>query len=190
MDKKNNIAKSKYKLIILDRDGVINQNKTGYVKTVDEWIPIPNSLEAIAKAYKHGYKFAVATNQSGIARKYYTFDDLTQMHNKMNKLLSGLGAKFEYIAYCPHLPELKCPCRKPEPGLIKEIHEHTQIPYNEIIMIGDRLKDLRAAITMGADAALVLTGQGKNELKEHPELKTNGTKIYDNLEQCLNNLLY
>ena len=187
MDKKKN---SKYKLIILDRDGVINQNKNGYVKTVNEWIPIPNSIEAIAKAYKNGYKFAVATNQSGIARKYYTLNDLTQMHNKMNMLLKNMKAKFEYIAYCPHLPELKCPCRKPEPGLIKEIHEHTKVPYNKMLMIGDRKKDLQAAITMGADAALVLTGLGETELKENPELKTNGTKIYDNLEQCLNNLLY
>ena len=79
--------KSTYKLIILDRDGVINQNETGYIKRAEEWIPIPNSLEAIAKAYKNGYKFAVATNQSGIARKYYSLADLSQMHKKMNMLL-------------------------------------------------------------------------------------------------------
>ena len=101
--------KSTYKLIFLDRDGVINQNETGYIKRVEEWIPIPNSLEAIAKAYKNGYKFAVATNQSGIARKYYSLADLSKMHKKMNMLLENLGGKFEYIAYCPHLPELRYP---------------------------------------------------------------------------------
>ena len=184
------MSKLKYELIILDRDGVINQNTTGYVKSVEEWTPEKNSLEAIAKAYKYGYKFAVATNQSGIARKYYTLEDLTQMHDKMNKMLSDLGAKFEYIAYCPHLPELKCPCRKPAPGMIKEIQEHLNLPFDKMIIIGDRLKDLQAGESVGTDSALVLTGQGQDELDNHPEIKTNGTRIYDNLAQCLDDLLY
>ena len=112
------------------------------------------------------------------------------MHNKMNKMLADLGAKFEYIAYCPHLPELKCPCRKPAPGMIKEIQEHTGIAFNKMIMIGDRLKDLEAGRSVGTDSALVLTGQGQGELDTHPEIKTNGTKIYDNLAKCLDDLLY
>ena len=179
----------RYDLIILDRDGVINQNAIGYVKSVDEWIPIPGSLEIIAKAYKLGYKFAVATNQSGIAKKYYALDDLKQMHLKMNTLLNNLGAKFEHISYCSHHPDLKCSCRKPEPGMIIEIHKHTNIPFNKMIMIGDRLKDLIAGETVGTDSALVLTGQGQDELKQHPELRTNGTKIYNNLKECLESLL-
>ena len=184
------MTKLKYELIILDRDGVINHNITGYVKNVDDWIPEEGSLEAIAKAYKQGYRFAVATNQSGIARKYYTLEDLTQMHDKMNKMLAALGAKFEYIAYCPHLPELKCPCRKPAPGMIKEIQEHTGIAFNKMIMIGDRIKDLQAGETVGTDSALVLSGQGQGELDKHPEIKNDGTKIFKNLEHCLNELLY
>ena len=107
------------KLVILDRDGVINQNSRGYIKSADEWVPIPGSLEAIAKFYKQGIKFAVATNQSGIARKYYSLKDLNQMHQKMSTLLANLGAKFEYIAFCQHHPDENCNCRKPNPGMFR-----------------------------------------------------------------------
>ena len=143
----------------------------------------------MAKAYKNGTMFAVATNQSGIARGLYTHEDMRKMHAKMNKLLADLGAKFEYIAYCDHLPESKCSCRKPAPGMINKIQEHTKIPFENIIMIGDRIKDLQAGNNVGTQFALVLTGQGEDTLLEHPELKTNGTPIYKNLSMCLEEIL-
>ena len=121
MNKKTtNLDKSKIKLLILDRDGVINQDSMGYIKSVDEWFPIEGSLEAVAKAYKLGKKFAVATNQSGIARGLYSHKDMQQMHEKMNSILQGFGGYFEYIAYCDHHPDKKCKCRKPESGMIKK----------------------------------------------------------------------
>ena len=179
---------NKLKLVILDRDGVINQNVRGYIKSAHEWIPLPGSLEAIAKFYKQGIRFAVATNQSGIARKYYKLTDLHQMHQKMNNLLENLGAKFEYIAFCQHHPDENCNCRKPNPGMLEQIYEHTKIKPKNSIMIGDRIKDLQAGLTMGADAALVLTGQGQQAIIENPQLKTNGTKIYPDLAACLEGL--
>ena len=181
--------KTPIKLVILDRDGVINQDSHGYVKSVSEWFPIEGSLEAVAKAYKNGTKFAVATNQSGIARKFYSHEDMAQMHAKMNNILSDLGAKFEYIAYCDHHPDEKCSCRKPESGMIKDIQKHTGVPFENILMIGDRLKDLQAGRRVGTQSALVLTGQGEQTLIESPELKTNGTLIYKDLASCLANLL-
>jgi D-glycero-D-manno-heptose 1,7-bisphosphate phosphatase len=177
------------KLVILDRDGVINHDSKGYVKSVSEWHHIEGGLEAVAKAYKSGIKFAVATNQSGIARGLYTHEDMRQMHEKMNSILHKLGGKFEYIAYCDHLPELKCSCRKPEPGMIKKIQEHTKIPFENMIMIGDRLKDLQSGNKVGTQYALVLTGQGEDTLLEHPELKTNGTPIYKDLAAALEEIL-
>ena len=155
------------KLIILDRDGVINEDRDDYVKSAEEWVPIPNSLEAIALLSQAGYILTIATNQSGIARGFYPLSELHAMHQKMIDLLKPLGGKIDGIFFCPHVDEDQCSCRKPKPGLMHEIANRyhkdraTQdLPLNNIPIVGDSLRDLVAGTKLGASPHLVLTGKG------------------------------
>lgn len=157
----NSLTKSPTKLIILDRDGVINEDSDAYVKSVDEWLPIPSSAQAIARLCKAGYQVAVATNQSGLARGYFSVDDLNAMHEKMIKLVEAEGGKFAHIAYCPHGPDDNCDCRKPLPGLIHQIEKALNVSAKGCYMVGDSLRDLQAGQAAGMKAALVLTGKGE-----------------------------
>ena len=161
------------RLVILDRDGVINSDDKGYVKSPDEWQPIPGSLEAIAAMQVSGLKLAVATNQSGIARNFYTEQDLMAIHNKMEQLLEQLGAKIDVIAFCPHGPDDGCTCRKPKPGMLRQISRDLGIAADESIFIGDSLKDIEAAIAHGCRPILVQTGNGLHtaELLKQQQLK-------------------
>ena len=152
------------KLIVLDRDGVINQDSDAYIKSVDEWIPLEGSIEAMAMLTKAGYQIAIATNQSGIARGYFTLDTLNDMHRKMNKLATEAGAKINYIAYCPHVSEDSCDCRKPLPGLIHQIETALNVSAKDCYMVGDSLRDLQAGSAAGLKPILVLTGKGQRTL--------------------------
>jgi D-glycero-D-manno-heptose 1,7-bisphosphate phosphatase len=180
------------KLIILDRDGVINQDRDDYVKSIDEWVPLPGSLEAIALLNQAGYQIAVATNQSGLSRGYFTIHDLHAMHNKMDKLLQPLGGHIDSIFFCPHLDSHGCDCRKPAPGLMKEIAlrykktDSTQ-PLLGVPIVGDSLRDLQAGIALGATPHLVLTGKGHKTLANGklPE----DTKIHADLLAFAHSLL-
>lgn len=166
-------------LIILDRDGVINQDSDNYIKSVDEFIPIPGSLEAIAQLCKAGYSVMVATNQSGIARQYFTIETLEAMHEKLQSLLAPLGGMITKFYYCPHGPDDHCDCRKPKPGMIEQIaHDFnlaegslqaegsTQIKtlLSNVYVIGDSLRDLEAGRAAGAQVALVKSGKGMRSL--------------------------
>ncbi|GAA6136083.1 D-glycero-beta-D-manno-heptose 1,7-bisphosphate 7-phosphatase [Oceaniserpentilla sp. 4NH20-0058] len=159
------------KLIILDRDGVINYDSDDYIKTVDEWQPLPGSMEAIGKLTQAGYTIAVATNQSGIARGYFSVDTLNAMHEKMIKLAAEHGGKFAHIAYCPHGPDDHCDCRKPLPGLIHQIESALNVSAKDCYMVGDSYRDLEAGIAAGMKPVLVRTGKGKRTIEKHPELK-------------------
>lgn len=152
------------KLVILDRDGVINEDSEAYVKSADEWEPIPGSLEAIARLTQSGYRVVVATNQSGIARGYFDLETLHAMHEKMDRLLSPLGGKVEAVFFCPHGPEAGCDCRKPKPGLLREIAERYRVDLAETYAVGDSPRDVEAALAAGARPALVLTGKGRRAL--------------------------
>lgn len=138
------------KLIILDRDGVINYDSDDYIKTPDEWIPIPGSLEAIAQIKHAGFRVAIASNQSGIGRGYYTEETLTAIHQKMQNALMQLGCQIDFIQYCPHLPSAHCTCRKPQPGLLLKIAEYFQCDITGIPFIGDSMTDMEAAIAVNA----------------------------------------
>ena len=155
------------KLIILDRDGVINHDSDHYIKSAEEWIPIDGSLEAIARLNHCGYHVAIATNQSGIARGYYDLTTLEAMHTKMQQLLKELDATVSYIAFCPHGPDDGCTCRKPKAGMLLEIADHFLISPEEITFVGDTLSDMKAAENAGMNFALVKTGKGKKTLEEN-----------------------
>jgi len=183
---------SSSKLIILDRDGVINEDSDDYVKSVDEWIPLPGSLEAIALLNQAGYQIAIATNQSGLSRGYFTINDLHAMHSKMDALLKPLGGRIDSIFFCPHQDSHQCDCRKPAPGMMKEIAlRYKKIdsiqPLAGVPIVGDSLRDLQAGVALGATPHLVLTGKGEKTLAKGnlPE----GTQIHADLLAFANTLL-
>lgn len=165
------MSSSANKFIILDRDGVINYDSDNYIKTVDEWIPLPGSMKAIGKLTQAGYKIAVATNQSGISRGYFSVETLNAMHDKMTKLAAQHGGKFDYIAYCPHGPDDDCDCRKPLPGLIHQIESALNISAKDCYMVGDSLRDLEAGVAAGMKPVLVKTGKGERTIEKGFELK-------------------
>lgn len=158
------------KLIILDRDGVINYDSPDFIKSPDEWIPIPGSLEAISQLTQAGFTIVVATNQSGVARGLYNEAMLASIHTKMQAAVTKLGGRIEHIFYCPHSPEDNCDCRKPKTGLFKQITAALQTPLAGVPAIGDTLRDIQAAQAMGCEAILVETGQGKETLAANPHL--------------------
>jgi D-glycero-D-manno-heptose 1,7-bisphosphate phosphatase len=168
------------KLIVLDRDGVINEDSDAYIKSAEEWVPIPGSLEAIARVYHAGYRVLVASNQSGLGRGLFTIEDLNAMHRKLARELAVLGAQIEAVFFCPHTPEDRCACRKPEPGLLREIAERLQVDLEGVPCVGDALRDIEAAQRAGAAPILVLTGKGRATLERHPT-KLTGVPVYDNL---------
>ena len=147
------------KLIILDRDGVINQDRDDFVKSADEWIPIAGSMDAIAFLTEAGYTVAVATNQSGIGRKYFTMQELTEMHNKMHRLAQQAGGVIDGIWFCPHTAADGCDCRKPAPGLFIEIGKRLGVPLAQVLAAGDSVRDAQAAAAAGCAPHLILSGQ-------------------------------
>ena len=156
--------------IILDRDGVINFESKDYIKTPEEWLPIPGSLEAIALLSQAGYTIAVATNQSGVGRGLYTDADLMVIHQKMLSSIKALGGQGDKVFYCPHLPDDQCCCRKPGIGLFEQIADYYQLDLRGIIAIGDSLRDIKAALKVGCQPILVLTGNGEQTLLNNREL--------------------
>ena len=157
------------KLIILDRDGVINHDSDLYIKSPEEWKPIPGSLEAIARLNQWGYRVVVATNQSGIGRGLFEMDTLNAIHDKMMKAVAQVGGRIDAVFFCPHTNQDKCDCRKPKPGMFKEIAARYNAELEGIPAIGDSLRDLQAAESVGAQPMLVLTGKGK-KTESDPEL--------------------
>lgn len=154
------------KLVILDRDGVINQDSVTFIKNPNEWIPLPGSLEAIALLNQHGYRVAVATNQSGIARGYFDMATLNAIHDKMHKALAQVGGRVDALFYCPHAAEDGCSCRKPKTGMIEEIGRRFNIELSRVAGVGDALRDLQAFASAGCQPLLVRTGKGEQTLAE------------------------
>ena len=152
------------KLIILDRDGVINEDSDDYIKSPQEWIPIQGSLDAISQLNHAGYRVVVVTNQSGIGRGFYDIDTLNQMHRKMYQLLSDHGGYIDAVFYCPHKPEDNCDCRKPKTGLLDSIAERYTITLTDVPYVGDSIVDIKAAEAVGAKPFLVKTGKGERTL--------------------------
>lgn len=175
------------KLVILDRDGVINHDSDDFIKSVDEWIPLPGSLEAMTRLTQAGWTVTVATNQSGLARGLYDEATLEAMHAKMRDLLAALGGRVDYLAYCPHGPNDESTCRKPLPGMYNDIAAHFGCTLNDVPVIGDSLRDLQAAVAVQARPILVRTGKGEHTLAAGglPE----ATPVFDDLAAAVNALL-
>ena len=153
------------KLVVLDRDGVINSDSDQYIKSPQEWKPIAGSLEAIARFTQAGFQVAVATNQSGVARGLFDMATLNAMHDKMHKAVNQLGGRIDAVFFCPHAADAGCACRKPKPGMLLEIAARFNIALSGVAVIGDSLRDLQAASAAGARPVLVRTGKGEMTLK-------------------------
>jgi len=176
------------KLIILDRDGVINHDSEQFIKSPEEWQPIPGSLEAIARLNQDGYRVVVATNQSGIGRGLFDMTMLNAIHDKMHKACALVGARIDAVFFCPHGAESKCRCRKPEPGMLEEIAARYSLgSLKGVPAVGDSLRDLLPAAALGAQTFLVLTGKGLKTQAEGglPE----GTQVYPDLAAAVATLV-
>lgn len=167
------------KLVILDRDGVINFDSDQYIKSPEEWTPIPGSLEAIARLTQAGFRVVVATNQSGLGRGLFDMAALNAMHNKMHKAVSQIGGRIDAVFFCPHAQDAGCDCRKPLPGMLLEIGERFNVALAGVPAIGDSLRDLQAASGAGARPVLVLTGKGEQTRKAGG--LPAGTEIHEDL---------
>jgi D-glycero-D-manno-heptose 1,7-bisphosphate phosphatase len=152
------------KLVILDRDGVINHDSPEFIKSPAEWIPIPGSLEAIARLNQAGYRVVVASNQSGIARELFDMTTLNAIHQKMHAAAQLVGADIDAIFFCPHAAIDNCDCRKPKPGMYEEIAKRFKVSLKGVPTVGDSLRDLQAGFITGCAPYLVLTGKGEKTL--------------------------
>lgn len=174
-------------LIILDRDGVINQDSDAFIKSPEEWLPIPGSLEAIAQLTQANWRVVIASNQSGLARGLFSADTLNRIHHKMRQMVADAGGRIDAIFVCPHGPDDNCLCRKPRPGLFHEIARRYDTSLEGVPAVGDSLRDLQASVEAGCSPWLVTTGNGKQtrESNELPE----GLEIRDNLLAVVRSLL-
>lgn len=167
------------KLVVLDRDGTINHDSDSYIKSPAEWKPIKGSLEAIARLTQAGYRVVVATNQSGIARGLFDVATLNAIHDALHRAVGQAGGRIDAIFFCPHAADSNCACRKPRPGMLREIGKRFNVPLAGVPVVGDGLRDLQAAAAVGARPILVLTGRG-TRTRESPELPR-GTEVFADL---------
>jgi D-glycero-D-manno-heptose 1,7-bisphosphate phosphatase len=175
------------KLVILDRDGVINQDSDQFIKNTTEWKPIPGSLEAIARLNHAGYRVVVASNQSGIGRGLLDMGALNAINDKMYRALAQVGGRIDALFYCPHAAEANCECRKPKPGMFIDIAQRFNVALAGVPSIGDSLRDLQAAATAGAQPMLVLTGKGART--EAAGGLPEGTPIFADLAEAVRNIV-
>ena len=174
-------------LIILDRDGVINEDSDDFIKSPGEWQPIRGSLEAIARLHRAGWQVIVATNQSGIARQLFDLDTLARIHETMHRRVIESGGLIDAVFFCPHGPNDNCDCRKPKPGLFHAIAARLRTDLQGVPAIGDSLRDIQAACSAGATPILVKTGKGFGTAS-NPELDSS-VPVYDDLYSAVNDLL-
>ena len=175
------------KLIVLDRDGVINEDLERPVADPDEWTPIPGSLEAIARLHQAGWHVAVATNQSGLSRGLLALDTLHAIHQRMHETVNQAGGRIDVVAFCPHKDSDQCGCRKPAPGMLYTISERLNIDLSTVVVVGDSLRDMQAAMATAAKPVMVRTGKGQKTLDNNKGLEH--IPAYDDLASYVNTLL-
>ncbi len=170
------------KLVILDRDGTINQDSDEYVKSADEWTPLPGALEAIARLNHAGWHVVVASNQSGLGRGLFDVSAFNEIHAKMHKLLAAVGGRIDAVFYCPHGPDEGCRCRKPEPGLFEQIGERYGLDLHGVPAVGDTARDMVAGMAVGCEPHLVLTGKAEAYRgRSLPDTFPPATQVHDDL---------
>lgn len=175
------------KLLILDRDGVINEDRPDFVKSPDEWVPIPGSLQAISELSRAGWTLVVATNQSAIGRGIISMDTLNAIHTKMHRAVAETGGHIDAVFFCPHAPDADCQCRKPRPGMLLDIGRRFHANIGDRAMVGDSLRDQQAIAAVGGKPVLVRTGNGaKTEATGNLPA---GTRVYDDLAAYASALL-
>lgn len=170
------------KIVILDRDGTINEDSDEYVKTPQEWEPLPGALDAIARLNHAGWHVVVASNQSGLGRGLFDVSSLNEIHAKMHKMLAAVGARVDAVFYCPHAPDEGCRCRKPEPGLFEQIGERYGLDLADVPTVGDTARDVLAGAAAGCEPHFVLTGKGAiYRGVSLPESFPPNTRVHDDL---------
>jgi D-glycero-D-manno-heptose 1,7-bisphosphate phosphatase len=170
------------KYIILDRDGTINRDSDDYIKSPDEWQPLPGAVQAIARLCQAGWHLVIASNQSGLGRGLFDVATLNLIHEKMNKQLAAAGGRIEAIFYCPHVPQDQCSCRKPLPGLFEQIGDRLGVQLNQVHAVGDTLRDAQAASAVGCQTHLVCTGKHENWVgPQLPDGFPAGTRLHQDL---------
>ena len=178
------------KLVILDRDGTINADSADYIKTPDEWLPLPGALQAIARLNHAGWHVVVASNQSGLGRGLFDVASLNAMHAKLHKMLAAVGGRIDAVFYCPHTPDDKCRCRKPEPGLFEQIGERYGMDLNGVPAVGDTLREMVAGTAAGCEPHLVLTGHGAQYVGHAlPDTFPPGTQVHNDLSAFADRLI-
>jgi len=175
------------KMIILDRDGVINHDSVDYIKSAEEWMPIAGSLEAISQLKKAGYLVTIATNQSGIGRGLFSEKTLRDIHAKMTQMLTMQGTSIDGIYYCPHHPQKNCLCRKPQPGLLLSIAKDFDIDLTKTPFVGDKISDIKTAELARAKPILLKTGQGEYVIQNNPEVAY--VPVFDDLAHFVRDTL-
>lgn len=173
------------RLILLDRDGVINQDSVHYIKSPDEFISFPESLKAIARLSAAGYQIAIATNQSGVSRGLYSETELALIHQKMIREVEAVGGRIDAIEYCIHLPEEHCLCRKPQPGMLFALAKKFKCSLAQVPFIGDRVSDIQAALAAGASPVMVLSSMtDRSGLIDYPDVP-----VFQSLAEYVDHLL-
>jgi D-glycero-D-manno-heptose 1,7-bisphosphate phosphatase len=175
------------KLVILDRDGVINLDSANFIKNPNEWIALPGSLDAIALLNQSGFRVALATNQSGVGRGLYDMATLNAIHDKMHKALAHVGGRIDALFYCPHTADDNCTCRKPKTGMIEDIARRFSVDLTEVFAVGDSLRDLQAFHDAGCKPILVRSGKGEETLAGGNLPKN--TLVFANLDEAAQHII-
>ena len=175
------------RLVVLDRDGVVNEDRGEPIVSPEDWVPLPGSLEAIARLHQAGWHVAVATNQSGIGRGLLALDTLHAIHRRMHESVREAGGRIDVVAFCPHRASDRCDCRKPAPGMLYTIAARLDVALPELVMIGDSLRDVQAAMAVAARPMIVRTGKGQRTLDENLGLEH--IPAHDDLAACVDALL-
>jgi D-glycero-D-manno-heptose 1,7-bisphosphate phosphatase len=170
------------KLVILDRDGTINEDSAEFIKSADEWLPLPGALDAIARLNHAGWHVVVASNQSGLGRGLFEVSELNEIHAKMHSMLAAVGGRVDAVFYCPHTADEGCHCRKPAPGLFEQISDRYGFGLKNVPVVGDSLRDLVAGVAVGCEPHLVLTGKGAaHKGRNLPETFPANTRVHADL---------
>jgi len=175
------------KLVVLDRDGVINEARDEVIKDPQDFVPIEGSLEAIARLSQNDYRVVVITNQSGIAHGQLTIDEVGRVHAHMQQQVAALGGRIDAVLFCPHAPDDDCSCRKPKPGMLHSLMDRLKVELNGVPLVGDSLRDVQTAMVVGATPVLVRTGHGAQTLEENKHLDT--VEIYTDLAEFTEQIL-